>query len=198
MLLGQILFMLAAFAIGGATLIGVVFGVGKLVLYKLTGRRLGPKPLMGSSEWMQHESSGSVDIGRRSLLTERSAATPDDPIVDLDGDRYRVTRLAGGRFLITQVTEGRRVGTFELTGEGRHQDVLPAPDDPANAKLLVQMRLLIGKSGSSSRPAASSAAPAPAMKRTARPGARRKASAASTPNSTFAVAGSEESSPSGS
>ena len=142
MLLGQILFLLAAFAIGGATLMGVVFGVGKLVLYKLTGRRLGPKPLMGSSEWMQHESSSSVDLRRRSLLTERSAGAPDDPIVDLDGDRYRVTRLAGGRFLITQVTEGRRVGTFELTGEGRHQDVLPAPDDPANAKLLVQIAVL--------------------------------------------------------
>lgn len=142
MLLGQILFLLAAIAIGGATLVGVVLGVGRLVLYKLTGRRLGPTPLMGSSEWMQHQSTSSVDLTRRSLLTEHYGHTTDDPVVDLDGDRYRVTRLAGGRFLITQVQEGRRVGTFELTGEGRHQDVLPAPDDPANAKLLVQIAVL--------------------------------------------------------
>jgi hypothetical protein len=142
MLLGQILFLLAALAIGGATLVGVVLGVGKLVLYTLTGRQLGPKPPMGSSEWIQHESSTSVDVARRSLLTERYGHTTDDPVVNLDGDRYRVTRLSGGRFLITQVEEGRRVGTFELTGDGRHQDVLPAPDDPANAQLLVQIAVL--------------------------------------------------------
>ncbi|HMJ56735.1 MAG TPA: hypothetical protein VK540_31920 [Polyangiaceae bacterium] len=142
MLLGQILFVLAATAIAGATLVGVVLGVGKLVLYKLTGRRFGPKPQMGSNEWMEHESASTVDLTRRSILTERYGRTTDDPVVNLDGDRYRVTRLTGGRFLITQVQEGRRVGTFELTGEGRHQDVLPAPDDPANAKLLVRIAVL--------------------------------------------------------
>jgi hypothetical protein len=97
---------------------------------------------MGSNEWMEHESASTVDLTRRSILTERYGHTTDDPVVDLDGDRYRVTRLTGGRFLITQVQEGRRVGTFELTGQGRHQDVLPAPDDPANAKLLVQIAVL--------------------------------------------------------
>ena len=142
MLLGQILFVLAALAIAGATLVGLVLGVGKLILYKLTGRRLDPKPRKGSSEWMAHESTTTVDLARRSLLTERYGHTTDDPVVDLDGDRYRVTRLTGGRFLITQVGEGRRVGTFELSGEGRHQDVLPAPDDPANAKLLLQIAVL--------------------------------------------------------
>jgi len=142
MLLGQILFLFAALAIVGATSVGAVWGVGTLVLYRLTGRRLGPKPLLGSSEWMQYESSTSVDLARRSLLTERYRHTTDDPVVELDGSRYRVTRLSGGRFLITQVQEGRRVGMFELTGEGRHQDVLAAPDDPANAKLLVQIAVL--------------------------------------------------------
>jgi hypothetical protein len=142
MLLGQILFVLAALAIAGTTLVGIVLGVGKLVLYKLTGRRLDPKPQMGTSEWMQHESSTSVDLARRSLLTQPYGHTTDDPVVVLDGERYRITRLAGGRFLITQVGEGRRVGVFELTGEGRHQDVLPAPDDPANTKLLLQIAIL--------------------------------------------------------
>jgi len=142
MLLGQILFILAATAIAGATLVGVAVGVGKLLFYKVTGRELGPKPQMGSSEWMQRETGASVDLMRRSLLTERYGHTTDDPVVDLDGDRYRVTRLTRGRFLITQVEEGRRVGTFELTGDGRHQDILAAPDDPANAKLLVQIAVL--------------------------------------------------------
>ena len=32
---------------------------------------------------------------------------------DLGGDRYRVTRLSGDRFLISQVEEGRRVGIPE-------------------------------------------------------------------------------------
>ena len=142
MLLGQILFILAAIAIAGATLVGLVVGVGKLLFFKFTGRALGPKPQMGSSEWIQRESGASVDLTRRSLLTERYGHTTDDPVVDLDGDRYRVTRLAGGRFLITQVEEGRRVGTFELTGDGRRQDVLALPDDPANAKLMVQIAVL--------------------------------------------------------
>lgn len=142
MLLGQILFLLAALAIVATTLVGLVFGVSKLVLFKLTGRRLDPKPRIGSSEWLQHESGTSVDLARRSLLTQRYGHTTDDPVVDLDGDRYRVTRMSGGRFLITEVSEGRRVGTFELSGEGRHQDVLPSPDDPANTQLLVQIAVL--------------------------------------------------------
>jgi len=142
MILGQILFLLAAVSIAGATLAGVVIGIGRLFFYKLTGRSFQPKPNMGSIEWMQHQAGTSVDLARRSLLTERYGHTTDDPVVDLDGDRYRVTRLSGDRFLITQVEEGRRVGTFELSGNGRHQDVLPAPDDPANAKLLVQIAVL--------------------------------------------------------
>ena len=142
MLLGQILFLLAAVSIFGATAVGLVAGIATLLSHKLTGRPFQPKPHMGSSEWMQHQAGASVDLARRSLLTERYGHTTDDPVVDLDGDRYRITRLSGGRFLITQVGEGRRVGTFELTGDGRHQDVLPAPDDPANAKLLVQIAVL--------------------------------------------------------
>jgi hypothetical protein len=142
MLLGQILFLLAALAIAGATVTGLVLGVGKLVLYKITGRRLDPRPPKGTSEWMQHESGTTVDLTRTSLLTQRYGHTTDDPVVCLDGDRYRVTRMTGGRFLITEVAEGRRVGTFELSGEGRHQDVLPSPDDPANTKLLVQIAVL--------------------------------------------------------
>jgi hypothetical protein len=97
---------------------------------------------VGSNEWQKTVSGTTVDLARRSLLTERYGHTTDDPVVELDGDRYRVTRMTGGRFLITQVGEGRRLGTFELTGEGRHQDVLPSPDDPANTQLLVHVAVL--------------------------------------------------------
>lgn len=142
MLLGQILFVLAAISIVGATVIGVVFGVGKLVLYKLTGRALGPTPTVGSSEWAERQSEATVDLGRRSLLTERPECAYDEPVVGLGGDGYRVTRLPGGRFLVTEVAEGRRVGTFELAGEGRKQNVVPEADDPSNTKLLVQVAVL--------------------------------------------------------
>jgi hypothetical protein len=142
MLLGQILFLLAVIAIAAATFVGVVWGVGRLVFYKLTGRPLGPRPAMGSTEWLRHQGEARVDLARQSLLTEPFRHTTDDPVVDIEGDRYRVTRLRGGRFLITQVGEGRRVGVFELAGEGRHPEILPTPDDPANSQLLVHIAVL--------------------------------------------------------
>jgi len=142
MLLGQILFILAAVSIVGATAIGIVAGVTKIVHHKVLGRDLSRRPRVGSHEWMRDESRSSVDVVRKSLLTERHRSTADDPLVNLAGDRYRVTRLASSRFLITHVEEGRRLGTFELAGNGRHQDVVPEPDDPSNAKLLVQIAVL--------------------------------------------------------
>lgn len=142
MVLGQILFLLAALSIAAATVVGIVALLGKVVIDKVMGRPIGPKPAMGSAEWKHQQSGAKVDLGRRSILSERYRQTTDDPVVVMDGDRYRVTRMAGGRFLITQVGEGRRLGTFELSGEGRHQDVLPAADDPANTDLLVQIALL--------------------------------------------------------
>jgi hypothetical protein len=143
MILGQILFLLAALSIAGATVVGLVLGVGNLIVCKLTGQRIGPKPPVGSTEWReQHQASSKVDLSRRSILSERYRHTTDDPVVEMDGDRFRVTRMVGGRFLVTQVSEGRRIGTFELSGEGRKQDVIPAPDDPANTQLLVQIAVL--------------------------------------------------------
>src|SRR5262245_45467791 len=125
MLLGQILFILAALAIAGATAVGVVYGVGTLVFFKLSGRKLKPLPEPGSAEWLMTDTLTRVDMARRSLLTERGQRTPHDPVVSLAGDRYRVTRLGEARFLVTQVAEGRRIGTFELDGNGRFQEVLP-------------------------------------------------------------------------
>jgi hypothetical protein len=142
MVLGQILFLLAALAIAAATVVGIVILLGRLVVDKVLGRPTGPKPAVGSAEWKQQQAGAKVDLGRRSILSERYRQSTDEPIVVMNGDRYRVTRMTGGRFLITQVGEGRRLGTFELSGEGRHQDVIPAADDPANSDLLVQIALL--------------------------------------------------------
>src|SRR5262245_4068016 len=110
MLLGQILFILAALAIAGATAVGLVYGVGKILFYRLSGRKLRPLPEPGSAEWLMTETLTRVDMARRSLLTERWQRTANDPVVSLAGERYRVTRLGDARFLVTQVAEGRRVG----------------------------------------------------------------------------------------
>ena len=136
MLLGQILFILAVLAVAGATAVGLVYGLAKIVLYKLSGRDLKPQPEPGSSEWLLTTTLTRVDMSRKSLLTEREQRSARDPVVNISGDRYRVTRLNDARFLVTQVAEGRRLGMFELDGNGRFQEVLPLPDDPSNAKLL--------------------------------------------------------------
>jgi hypothetical protein len=141
MLLGQILFILAALAIA-STAAGLVYGLAKIVLYKLGGRDLKPLPEPGSSEWLLTDTLTRVDTARKSLLTEHDQRTANDPVVNVAGNRYRVTRLSETRFLVTQVAEGRRLGTFELDGNGRFQEVLPLPDDPANAKLLVQIAVV--------------------------------------------------------
>jgi hypothetical protein len=142
MLLGQILFILAALAIAGAVGVGLVYGLGKILFYTLSGRSLKPAPEPGSPDWLMTETLTKVDTARKSLLTEREPRTPRDPVVSLAGDRYRVTRLGEARFLVTQVAEGRRVGTFDLDGNGRFQEVIPAADDPANSKLLVQIAVV--------------------------------------------------------
>jgi hypothetical protein len=142
MILGQILFLLAALAIAGATVVGIGITLVKLAADKALGRPMGPKPAIGSNDWREQQRGEKVDLARRSILTERYGQSTDDPIVGLEGERYRVIRMAGGRFLITEVSEARRIGTFELSGEGRRQDVIPFPDDPGNADLVVQIALL--------------------------------------------------------
>jgi hypothetical protein len=136
MLLGQLLFLVAALSIVGATAVGVVLGVGKIVLYKFTGRKFGPLPEKGSSEWRQHDAGAKVDLAQQSLLTEGVRRTTDDPVVVLEDERYRVIRLGPAQFLVSQVSEARRVGTFELVGEGRYRDVVAAADDTSAEKLV--------------------------------------------------------------
>jgi hypothetical protein len=142
MLLGEILFVLAALTIAGATAVGVLAVIARLVVFKLTGRELAPSPEPGSADWAQTASAVTVDVTKESLLTERRGRSTKDPVVFLAGVRYRVTRLGSMRFLVTQADEGKRLGTFELDGEGRQQHVTPEPDDPAQAKLIVQIAVL--------------------------------------------------------
>ncbi|HKQ71129.1 MAG TPA: hypothetical protein VJT73_17410 [Polyangiaceae bacterium] len=142
MLLGQLLFVCATLAIVGSVAVGLVAGLSKVVIYKVTGQSLAAQPEPGSLEWVLGQSATSVDTAKRSLLTEPVARTAKDSVVNFAGERYRVTRLGGARFLVTQAGEGRRIGFFELDGSGRHQEVLAEPDDPVNASMLVKIAVL--------------------------------------------------------
>src|SRR6266536_6008698 len=110
MLLGQILFILAALSIAVATGVGLVLGIGKLVIYKVLGHDLAPQPEPGTKEWVLPEGPTTVDVARKSLLTERQRrGGAADPVVEVGGHGYRVTRLDPLRFLVTSVDEGRRI-----------------------------------------------------------------------------------------
>jgi len=141
MLLGQILFVLAAVVIAGTTAAGLVYGIGKLVVFQALGRDLGPLAEPGSADWSV-DAGATVDLAGESLLTQRRGRTTRDPVVNLTGVRYRVTRLGGSRFLVTRADDANRVGTFELDGEGTQQTVIPQPDDPADALLVTRVAVL--------------------------------------------------------
>src|SRR3954465_4319699 len=102
MLLGQILFILAAFTIAGATSLGLIVGVVRMTVFRALGRRVGPAHAPGSPGWMLEEAATTADTSTKSLLTERRRQTPRDPIVNLAGSAYRVTRLLPTRFLVTE------------------------------------------------------------------------------------------------
>ena len=142
MLFGEMLFVLAVLSVAGATSVGIVVGVLRLILFKIQGRDLRPRSLPGSDAWLAEPMSPHVDTSRKSLLTERVARTSRDPLVRVGDGRYRVTRLGASRYLVTEVEESRRVGTFDLDGSGREQEVIPEPEEPANARLLVQVAVL--------------------------------------------------------
>src|SRR5262249_7809704 len=139
MLLGEILFVLAAFTIAGSTAIGLVYGIAKLVVYKVLGKDLGPLPEPGSADWKIPEADATVDLSKESLLTQRRGRSTKDPVVNLAGVRYRVTRLGASRFLVTHADEAKRLGIFELDGDGLEQWVVSQPDDPAQALLITRI-----------------------------------------------------------
>jgi len=142
MLIGQLLFLAAALSIGFGTVLGVLTLLVRVVAFKARGRDLAPQPEPGSVEWAGVDRGSIVDTSAPSLINEQRGRTTKDPVVNLAGVRYRVTRLGATRFLVTRASDGTRVGTFELDGEGRYQQVLPEPDDPAQAKLIVQIAVL--------------------------------------------------------
>src|SRR5258708_19640571 len=101
MLLGQILFVLAALRIAGATAVGVVYGIVRFVTFRILGKELGPQPEPGSADWTLAPPDATVDLGKPSLLTEKRGRTTKDPVVTLAGVRYRVTRPDPGPFPLT-------------------------------------------------------------------------------------------------
>src|SRR5882672_11510931 len=108
MLLGELLFVLAALTIVGSVASGIVYGIARLVVSKALGRDTSPQPEPGSTDWALAASGATVDLANESLLTERRGRTTKDPVVTLSGVRYRVTRLGSSRFLITHADEGKR------------------------------------------------------------------------------------------
>ena len=76
MLLGQILFVLAALTIAGATAFGVVYGIVRLVTFRILGKELGPRPEPGSADWTLAPPDATVDLGKPSLLTEKRGRIP--------------------------------------------------------------------------------------------------------------------------
>ncbi|SRR5258705_6904171 len=142
MLLGEILFVLAALTIAGSTAVGLVYGITKLVVYAVLGKDLGPLPEPGSADWKIPDADATVDLSKESLLSERRGRTTRDPVVNLAGVRYRVTRLGASRFLVTHADEAKRLGTFELEGDGASQRVVSQPDDPAQALLITRIAVL--------------------------------------------------------
>src|SRR5258706_10846916 len=120
MLIGQLLFIAAALSIGFGAMLGVGLLLARIVAFKLQGRDLAAQPEPGSPEWASVDRGATVDTAAPSLITGRRGRTTKDPVVNLAGVRYRVTRLAPSRFLVTRASEGTRVGTFELDGDGRY------------------------------------------------------------------------------
>jgi len=142
MLLGEILFVLAALTIAGSTAVGLVYGIARLVVFKVLGKELGPLPEPGSTDWKIPDADATVDLSKESLLTARRGRSTKDPVVNLAGVRYRVTRLGASRFLVTHAEEAKRLGVFELEGDGPEQRIVSLPDDPAQALLITRIAVL--------------------------------------------------------
>jgi hypothetical protein len=135
--MGTLLFILAALAIVLAPLIGLAWGPGRMLMYRLRSRDLAPR-VDTSAAPITTETT--IDFPAPSLLTSRpTKGGAPEPYVCIDGADYRVTRVDASRYLVTERRESRRLGFFELVTDTDHAEIVPEPDDPANGFLLVRI-----------------------------------------------------------
>src|SRR5262245_57327564 len=88
--MGTVFFILAAFAIVLAPMIGLAWGPGRLILHRLQGRDVSPRVDVDAAPVTPET---TIDIHAPSLLTRRprKGGAPE-PFVCIDGADYRVTR----------------------------------------------------------------------------------------------------------
>lgn len=141
--MGTLFFILAAFAIVLAPLIGLAWGPGRMILHRLQGRDLAPRVDVDAAPVTPET---TIDVRAPSLLTRRprKGGAPE-PFVCIDGADYRVTRITDSRYLVTEKRESRRLGFFELVTDTDRAEVVPEPDDPANGFLLVRIAVAAGR-----------------------------------------------------
>jgi hypothetical protein len=141
--MGTIFFILAASAIVLAPLVGLAWGPGRMILHRLQGRDLSPRV---DVEAAPVTAETTIDFPAPSLLTRRpKKGGAPDPFVCIDGADYRVTRVDSSRYLVTERRESRRLGFFELVTDTDRAEIVPEPDDPANAFLLVRIAVAAGR-----------------------------------------------------
>jgi hypothetical protein len=133
MTLGTLLFTLAVVGNLLAITLGIATGVYRMV----TGKAKLPKAAPGAG--LPIEGALFVDLATPSLLTTRKQRTGPDPIAVVGGESYRLTWMGGSRYLVTRLSESRRVGTFELSEETGKAQVIPTPDDVGGEQLLLQV-----------------------------------------------------------
>jgi hypothetical protein len=135
MTLGTVLFTLAVVG----NLVAITLGIANGFYRLATGKAKLPKA--ASTADSPIEGPLFVDLRRPSLLTTRKQRTGPDPIAVVGGESYRLTWMGGSRYLVTRLSESRRVGTFELSEETGKAQVLPTPDDEGQGveQLLLQV-----------------------------------------------------------
>jgi hypothetical protein len=135
--MGPLLFTLAVIAIVIAPIAGLLWGPGRILVYRVRGLDLSP-PVDAATRAMTNEKM--INLAQPSVLTRRRArGGVPDPLVCIDGVDYRITRVGDSRYLVTERRESRRIGFFELVGDAVEAEIAPEPDEPTAEPLLVRI-----------------------------------------------------------
>lgn len=82
-----------------------------------------------------------VPLDRGMVLTSRKKTVGPDPVTSVGEEQFRVTWMGGGKYLVTRLSDSRRVGTFDVSGTGHEQEVAAHPDEEGQDQLLRQIAL---------------------------------------------------------